>query len=146
MRKFILLLSLLGLLALSTQAADEYTLNLSPVSPPVAHGCGNGTADRVPRESLHGHSRHINPAIHNNVRQYQRTHHPKLSRLGHPGEPGIHPCGLGVESECWWYDRTHHHLRRRPGRAQLSTLPCRLPTDAQYSDTERHHYRLLHGR
>ena len=33
MRKFILLLSLLGLLALSTQAADEYTLNLSPVSP-----------------------------------------------------------------------------------------------------------------
>ena len=33
MRKFILLLSLLGSLALSTQAADEYTLNLSPVSP-----------------------------------------------------------------------------------------------------------------
>lgn len=33
MRKFILLLSLLGTLALSTQAADEYTLNLSPVSP-----------------------------------------------------------------------------------------------------------------
>ena len=33
MRKFILLLSLLGSLALSTLAADEFTLNLSPVSP-----------------------------------------------------------------------------------------------------------------